>query len=208
MSGKWPLEDVIHEMTRDPNRLKGFNLHPTTGVHMAQSHSPKLNNLKSCPLQKCWPVFAPTTLCHPDLYLKNVPWSQFPVSSPIQANPQETLSHLKDFLQSRPFSASASLTFTPLCLSLSYFQSWQMKRIKSLEGGVGRGGREERDTELIRLEKHAGLNTPNEHYKGFKLCLWGFVRGVKHNTVGEQCSSMCVRICACAYMCVKLTKVR
>lgn len=47
--------------------------------------------------------------------------------------------------------------------------------------GVG-----EPDIELIRLEKHAGLDTPNEHYKGFKLCLWGFLKDVTHNTAGRN----------------------
>lgn len=69
------------------------------------------------------------------------------------------------------------------------------------------GERGEQDTELIRLEKHAGLNTPNEHYKGFKLCLLGFARDVTHDTAGRNVQ---VRVCysLCARMCVKLTKVK
>lgn len=55
-----------------------------------------------------------------------------------------------------------------------------------------------RDTELIRLEKHAGLNTPNEHYKGFKLRLPGLARDVGHGTVGERAlRCVCVRTHVC-----------
>lgn len=71
-----------------------------------------------------------------------------------------------------------------------------MKRIKN---GLGGGAWGEWDTELIRLEKHAGLNTPNEHYKGFKLCLWGFVRDVPHDTAGSSAqvsASSYVHVCA------------
>lgn len=60
--------------------------------------------------------------------------------NPIQAYPQGTLSHLKDFLQSCFISAFPSLTFTRLRLSLTYFQSWQMKRIKSREEGSWQRG--------------------------------------------------------------------
>lgn len=61
------------------------------------------------------------------------------------------------------------------------------------------------DTALIRLEKHVGLNYPNEHYKGFKLCLQGIMRDAKHHTVGAI-----KHTCACAYVhvWVKLFEVK
>lgn len=66
-------------------------------------------------VNKRWQVFAPTTSHHPDLYRWNVLQLQYPVSSPIRASPQETLSHLKNFAQSL-------LSFSPcLCLSLPQF---------------------------------------------------------------------------------------
>lgn len=77
-----------------------------------------------------------------------------------------------------------------------------MKRIKSEEEGAGRG---ESDPELIRLEKHVGLNYPNEHYKGLKQCPRGFVKVATHDTVGAI-----KHTCACASVraWVKLIEVK
>lgn len=106
------------------------------------------------------------------------------------------MSHLKDFLQSHPISAFPSLTFTLLRLS-HLFSKLTNEEDKEWGGHWQRG---EWDTELIRLEKHAGLNSPNEHYKGFKLYLWGFVREVMHDTAGSSVQVR-VRMCLCAHVC-------
>lgn len=55
---------------------------------------------------------------------------------------------------------------------------------------------ESQNPELIRLEKHVGLNYPNEHYKGFKQCPRGFVRVATHDTVAaikRMCAYASVR---------------
>lgn len=142
-------------MERHSGGLKGFHASHHSGPQSTIPF-PKLNNFRTCFLKNCWPAFAPTTQS------KLIPKRRCLIS--------RTSFNLA---LSLPFPHSLSLC----CVFLTYFQS--------LGGRIGRGGWGEWDTELIRLEKHAGLNTANEHYKGFKLYLWGFVREVTHDTAGS-----------------------
>lgn len=106
-------------------------------------------------------------------------------------------------IRSVPIAASPSLTYTLFCLSLTYFQSWQMKGIKSREGRGSRGRRRGglRVRELIRLEKHAGLNTllmsTTKDASSVSGGSWGMFRMIRQ----EKCSSMCAHLCVCWHVC-------
>lgn len=103
-------------------------------------------------------------------------------------------------------AASPSLNFTFPCLSLTYFQSWQMKRIKSRRRwgqqrevvGVG-----EPDIELIRLEKHAGLDTLLMSTTKDSSCVsggsWRMLRIIQQGEMFKY---------ACTHLCAKLWKVK
>lgn len=183
IEGSGDQKTSFTQMERHSGGLKGFHASHHSGPQSTIPF-PKLNNFRTCFLKNCWPAFAPTT--------------------------QSKLIPKRRCLISRTsFNLALSLPFPhslSLCCVFHLFSKLTNEEDKEW-GGIGRGGWGEWDTELIRLEKHAGLNTANEHYKGFKLCLWGFVREVTHDTAGSSVQVR-VRICLCARMCVKLTKVK